>query len=87
MIRLILRVLAMFGALLLCLPLHYLWKLTGRSSPWPRRFLGWVGRIAGMRVRIVGAPIERDVLFVANHLSWLDILVLAGASGTAFVSK
>jgi 1-acyl-sn-glycerol-3-phosphate acyltransferase len=87
MIRLIPRVLAMAGALLLCLPLHYLWKLTGRPSPWPRRFLGWVGRIAGMRVRAVGAPLERDVLFLANHLSWLDILVLAGASGTAFVSK
>jgi 1-acyl-sn-glycerol-3-phosphate acyltransferase len=40
-----------------------------------------------MRVRVVGAPIERDVLFLANHLSWLDILVLAGASGTAFVAK
>jgi 1-acyl-sn-glycerol-3-phosphate acyltransferase len=87
MIRLILRVLAMVGALLLCLPLHYLWKLAGRPSPWPRRFLGWVGRIAGVRVRVVGVPLERDVLFLANHLSWLDILVLAGASGTAFVSK
>jgi 1-acyl-sn-glycerol-3-phosphate acyltransferase len=40
-----------------------------------------------MRVRIAGAPLQRDVLFLANHLSWLDILVLAGASGTAFVSK
>jgi 1-acyl-sn-glycerol-3-phosphate acyltransferase len=87
MIRLIPRVLAMAGALLLCLPLHYLWKLAGRPSPWPRRLLGWVARIAGMRVRAIGAPLERDVLFLANHLSWLDILVLAGASGTAFVSK
>ncbi len=87
MIRLILRVLAMVAALLVCLPLHYLWRLLGRPSPWPRRFLGWVGRAAGMRVRVVGAPLKRDVLFLANHLSWLDILVLAGASGTAFVSK
>ncbi|HYW15312.1 MAG TPA: lysophospholipid acyltransferase family protein [Allosphingosinicella sp.] len=87
MIRLIPRVLAMAGALLLCLPLHYLWKLAGRPSPWPRRFLGLVARAAGMRVRVVGVPLERDVLFLANHLSWLDILVLAGASGTAFVSK
>lgn len=77
----------MLGALLLCLPLHYLWRIGGRPSPWPRRFLGWVGRIAGMRVRVVGVPLRRDVLFLANHLSWLDIVVLAGASGTAFVSK
>jgi 1-acyl-sn-glycerol-3-phosphate acyltransferase len=87
MIRLIPRVLAMVGALLLCLPLHYLWRLFGRTSPWPRRFLGWVARAAGMRVSVAGVPLERDVLFLANHLSWLDILVLAGASGTAFVAK
>jgi 1-acyl-sn-glycerol-3-phosphate acyltransferase len=77
----------MAAALLVCLPLHYLWRLSGRPSPWPRRFLGLVARAAGMRVRVVGEPLERDVLFLANHLSWLDILVLAGASGTAFVSK
>ncbi|MGZ8285787.1 MAG: lysophospholipid acyltransferase family protein [Allosphingosinicella sp.] len=87
MVRLILRILAMVAALLVCLPFHYLWRLAGRRSPWPRRFLGWVARAAGMRVRVVGAPLERDVLFLANHLSWLDILVLAGASGTAFVAK
>lgn len=77
----------MAAALLVCLPLHYLWRLLRRPSPWPRRFLGLVARSAGMRVRVVGSPLERDVLFLANHLSWLDILVLAGASGTAFVSK
>jgi 1-acyl-sn-glycerol-3-phosphate acyltransferase len=77
----------MVAALLVCLPFHYLWRLLGRRSPWPRRFLGWVARAAGMRVRVVGVPLERDVLFLANHLSWLDILVLAGASGTAFVAK
>jgi 1-acyl-sn-glycerol-3-phosphate acyltransferase len=87
MFRLILRALAIVAALLVCLPLHYLWKLLRRPSPWPRRFLGLVARAAGMRVRVVGVPLKRDVLFLANHLSWLDILVLAGASGTAFVSK
>jgi 1-acyl-sn-glycerol-3-phosphate acyltransferase len=87
MVRLTLRTLAMVAALLVCLPLHYLWRLLGRRSPWPRRFLGWVARAAGMRVRVVGAPLRRDVLFLANHLSWLDILVLGGASGAAFVAK
>lgn len=87
MIRLPLRVLAMIGALLVCVPLHYLWRVAGRPSPWPRRFLGWVARLAGMRARVVGTPLERDVLFLANHLSWLDILLVAGASGAAFVAK
>ncbi|HEX8363931.1 MAG TPA: lysophospholipid acyltransferase family protein [Allosphingosinicella sp.] len=87
MIRLILRALTIVAIFLVCVPLHYLWRLGGRRSPWPRRFLGWVGRAAGMRVRAVGEPLRRDVLFLANHLSWLDILVVAGASGTAFVAK
>ena len=87
MVRLLFRTLAMAAALLVCLPLHYLWRLAGRRSPWPRRFLAWVARAAGMRVQVAGAPLTRDVLFLANHLSWLDILVLAGASGTAFVAK
>ena len=40
-----------------------------------------------MRSEIVGRPLRSHVLFVANHLSWLDILLLAGATGSAFVSK
>ena len=40
-----------------------------------------------MRTRIEGAPLRRDVLFLANHLSWLDIMLIAGATGSAFVSK
>ncbi len=87
MIRLISRVAAMVGALILCVPLHYAWKLAGRRSPWPRRFLFWVGRSAGMRTTLVGQPLPDHVLFVSNHESWLDILLLAGASGTAFVAK
>ena len=86
-LRIAFRVAWMVALLLLCLPLHYLWKLFGAPSPWPRHFLGWVARAAGMRVRVVGTPLKRDVLFLANHLSWLDILVVAGASGAAFVAK
>jgi len=85
--RLILRVASIVAGLLLCLPLHYLWKLLRRPSPWPRRFLGWVGRSAGMRPRVLGTPLTSNVLFLANHMSWLDIMLIAGASGAAFVSK
>jgi 1-acyl-sn-glycerol-3-phosphate acyltransferase len=85
--RFALRAAAIVAGLIACLPLHYAWKLVRRPSPWPRRFLWWVGRSAGMKVRSVGRPLERNVLFLANHMSWLDIMVLAGESGTAFVSK
>ena len=85
--RFALRAAAIVAGLIACLPLHYVWKLARRPSPWPRRFLWWVGRSAGMKVRSVGRPLARNVLFLANHMSWLDIMVLAGESGTAFVSK
>lgn len=83
----LLRVAAMALVLIALLPPHYLSKLSGRRSPWPRRFLGLVGRLAGMRASVTGKPQTARVLFVANHLSWLDILILAGASGAAFVSR
>ena len=57
------------------------------SSPWPRIFLGWVGHIAGLRVTRVGKPLKWHVLMLANHVSWLDIMLLAGATGCAFISK
>jgi 1-acyl-sn-glycerol-3-phosphate acyltransferase len=85
--RLTLRVASIVAGLLFCLPIHYLWKLLRRPSPWPRRFLGWVGRSAGMRTRVTGTPLTSHVLFLANHMSWLDIMLIAGTSGAAFVSK
>jgi len=38
-------------------------------------------------VRVVGPALNPHTLLVANHLSWLDILVLASATGCVFVSK
>jgi len=32
-------------------------------------------------------PLRRDVFYIANHVSWLDILSISSASGTAFVAK
>ena len=87
MIRFGWRALLIFLGLLVCVPLHYASLLLLRRSPWPRRFLGWAAYASGVRVRSEGQPLPRHVLFLANHLSWLDILVLAGASGTAFVAK
>jgi 1-acyl-sn-glycerol-3-phosphate acyltransferase len=86
-IRFVVRLLSIALSLLVFLPLHYLWRLLRAPSPWPRRFLRWVGYSAGVRVRVVGTPLTRNVLFLANHVSWLDIMILAGTSGAAFVAK
>jgi len=68
-------------------PPHLLAKRGGRRSPWPPRFLGAAARIIGMRVTVEGAPLVPPTLALANHVSWLDILILGGATGSAFVSK
>lgn len=82
-----LRVLALVAALLAYVPLHLLTRAFGRPSPWPRRFLARVARICGAELELHGAPLSSDVLFVSNHMSWLDIPLIAGATGTAFVAK
>jgi 1-acyl-sn-glycerol-3-phosphate acyltransferase len=82
------RRLALIAALLAFhLPLHGLWRLFRLPSPWPRRFLGRMARAAGVDISVSGTPLARDVLFAANHLSWLDILIIAGATGARFVAK
>lgn len=86
-LRLYARLAALVVTLFVALLVHGLWRSIRRPSPWPRLFLGTVGRIVGARVRVVGEPLRRDVVFVANHLSWIDILLLAGKTGSAFVAK
>jgi lyso-ornithine lipid O-acyltransferase len=85
--RLYLRVAAIAAGLIGCVPLHYLWKLFGARSPWPQIFLGFAAARAGLRVRIEGEPLYDNVLFVSNHVTWLDILALGGATRAAFVSR
>jgi lyso-ornithine lipid O-acyltransferase len=81
------RVARLLLLVFLYVPLHYLWRLVGRRSPWPSRFLGAAARACGVRLTIEGAPLRRDVFVVSNHSSWLDILILGGATGAAFVAK
>jgi len=85
--RRILRVAAIAAGLIVCVPLHYLWKLFGARSIWPQVYLAYVGRCAGLRVTVEGRPLTEKILFVANHVSWLDILALGGASRAIFVSR
>jgi 1-acyl-sn-glycerol-3-phosphate acyltransferase len=85
--RIVRRALMLALPLLVFVPLHYLFRLFRAPSPWPRMFLGTAARAVGARVRRVGTPLRRDVFYVSNHLSWIDILALGGTSGTAFVAK
>ena len=45
-------------------------------------------RLLGIRVRIVGVPIDaRPLLIVANHSSWMDISILTSLTPVVFVAK
>jgi 1-acyl-sn-glycerol-3-phosphate acyltransferase len=72
---------------LVCAPIHIATRLITGRSPWPRRFLRTAARIVGVHAIVDGAPIRGHTLLVANHSSWLDILILAGSTNCAFVSK
>ena len=86
-VRFILRMLGIVALLVVFVPLHYLYRVFAYGSPFPMWFLRYAARIVGARVKVVGTPLRRDVFFISNHISWIDILALAGASGTAFVAK
>ncbi len=82
-----LRILMMALGLLAILPPHLITRLFTRRSPFASWFLRWAGWCAGARVTVEGKPIRHKVLYLANHVSWLDIMVLAGATGCAFIAK
>ena len=55
-----------------------------RVQAWARAML----RCMGVELQLVGAPpVSGPLLLVANHISWLDILVLHAARHCRFVSK
>lgn len=82
-----LRLAGLIGLFLAYVPPHLVSKsLFGRSN-WPSRFLRHAGLIAGVRPRLDGPSLTPHTLVIANHTSWLDIILLGGWAGTAFVSK
>jgi 1-acyl-sn-glycerol-3-phosphate acyltransferase len=79
--------------LLLTLPLMPVQALLVASgSTWARRlprfYHRWSSRILGFRVTVEGTPsARRPTLFVANHISYLDIEILGGVIEGSFIAK
>src|SRR5690606_33593518 len=57
-------------------PAHAAISLAGGRNVLPPLFLSTMGRLSGLRVRTEGRALK-GALFLANHVSWLDILALA----------
>lgn len=58
----------------------------------PRLYWAVMCGIIGLKVRVIGAPARRTadgrpVVYVSNHSSWLDILVLGGRLDACFTAK
>ncbi|MBX2806804.1 MAG: 1-acyl-sn-glycerol-3-phosphate acyltransferase [Hyphomicrobiales bacterium] len=54
----------------------------------PRLYHALVCRLLGVRVHLSGAPIaDGPILLVSNHISWVDIPVLASIAPLSFVAK
>ncbi|MDW8444789.1 MAG: lysophospholipid acyltransferase family protein [Acetobacteraceae bacterium] len=87
------RLLLMLLWTLACIPVQsVLIALPGRGKVvFARVYHAVLCRIAGIRVRVIGEPARpapgRPVLFLSNHQSWADILVLGGRLEACFVSK
>jgi 1-acyl-sn-glycerol-3-phosphate acyltransferase len=86
-IRAVVRVLAMAVLLLVCLPIWAVSRLFGGGAFMVRFFLGRVGWLLGLRVTVQGHPIAGNVLYAGNHLSWLDIPAIGGATRARFIAK
>jgi 1-acyl-sn-glycerol-3-phosphate acyltransferase len=58
----------------------------------PRTYWAGMCAILGLGIRLIGAPAHRTadgrpVIFVSNHSSWLDILVLGARLEACFIAK
>jgi len=54
----------------------------------PRGFHWLICRMLSIKVTVVGKPyVEAPTLLVANHISWMDIPVLASIAPVSFVAK
>lgn len=89
--RVTLKSLRIVSHLLVGLGLAVLVALDGRGrysrenlSTWWHRVLL---RILGIRVTVHGTPMQGTRVIVGNHISWLDIPVVAAHEATRFVSK
>ncbi len=88
-----LRLMRVFFYLALTLPLmpvQALLLLHGgrRAASLPVRYHRWCCRILGFRVRSTGIPSKRrPALFVANHVSYTDIMILGSLIPGSFIAK
>jgi 1-acyl-sn-glycerol-3-phosphate acyltransferase len=63
------------------------WSRGGLDERFMRGWCRIACAILGLRVRRIGTPAPGPALYVANHVSWLEIIALGSVTPLAFVSK
>ena len=53
----------------------------------PRFYHNTLCKLIGIRVQVLGEPLKGGGLLLANHSSWLDIVILSGICPLVFVAK
>ena len=77
-------------AFVLLLPFHLVAVWTGgrHRMAVARLWQRFACFLMGIRITVTGAPArERPLLLLANHISWLDIPVLAAVAPVSFIAK
>jgi 1-acyl-sn-glycerol-3-phosphate acyltransferase len=76
-------------ATLILIPWQWLGLALGlpHARKFPHRYHRFVARLFGIRIRVVGQVPGEAVLIVANHTSWLDIVIFSAVAPISFVAK
>jgi lyso-ornithine lipid O-acyltransferase len=83
----LLILLIIIGVILTILFLRNTMPTRGLSCTIVTTWLGLVARLFGVKIKSYGTPLNEKTLFVANHISWLDIFVLGHLVPIHFLSK
>ena len=84
-------ILAVFlTATFILIPLQ--WLFLALRLPWrrtfPHAYHRCIARLFGIHIRVVGAPASaQGILLLANHTSWLDIVIFSAVLPLSFVAK
>ena len=83
-------VFAFLAATLALMPVQWLLLrlAPGEARRFPARYHRLVARLFGMRIRVLGKPVTGEgVLLLANHTSWIDIVLFSAVQPLSFVAK
>ena len=81
---------AFAGLTLPLMPLQqvFVWLWPAMARRFPHHYHKLVAKLLGVRIKLVGTPhTGGPTLIAANHVSWLDIVVLSAVAPLSFIAK